>query len=365
MNLQETLAAIEPMDQAIAETIEKGWENRTQYGSYGKLVQMVAQYGAATRQVMPEAPKPCMVIAVGDHGVVEMGVSAYPKEVTQHMTMNYLIPKGAAANALGNYCGAAMEVVDIGIDGDMGDLPGLRKWKVAHGTKNFLYGPAMTKEECTEAIEKGIALVQEKCAQGYNVFLVGEMGISNTTAAALMTAKFAGLTADEATGRGSNISDKRLKVKQKVVHDTLVRHEGISKDDGFEILRCLGGFEFAFITGVILGAAAERAVTVIDGFNTTACALVANSLQPHAMDYVMASHLSAEKAHMRSLKTLGLASYVDLGLCLGEATGGSIQMEMLNLAVEMYRNMDEVDPFPSAKGPQGPRKLQEEGGTHA
>lgn len=334
---EQTIAAIQPKDAAIAAKVESGWQELTMYGNFGKLVPMVAQYAAATRQEIPNIPKPCMIIASADHGVAHLGVSAYPIETTVGMTQNYLIPKGAGANALANYCGADMEVIDVGVAADLSWVPGLRHRKVAWGTKNFVEEPAMTKEEAIQAIEAGIELVNEKMAEGYNVFLVGEMGIANTTSSAVMTAKFAGLTADEATGRGSNISDERLKVKQKVVHDALVKYEYIDKNDGLGILHTVGGFEFACITGILLGAAAGKAMVVIDGFNTTACALVANSLSSYAMDYVMASHLSAEKAHVRALKTLGLEAYVDLGLCLGEASGGSIQMGMLDLAVRMYR----------------------------
>lgn len=265
-----------------------------------------------------------------------MGVSAYPKETTIGMTQNYLIPKGAGANSLANYCGAQMEVIDMGVDADMSWVPGLRSHKLGMGTKNFLEEPAMTREQAIEGIETGIRLVKEKIDEGFNVFLVGEMGISNTTASALMTAKFAGLTAEEATGRGTNISDERLKLKQRIVHDVLEKYKYIPKDDAIGILAAVGGFEFTCIVGVILGAAANHGLVIIDGFNTSACALVAKTLVPHAMDYVMASHLSAEKAAKSSLENLGLEAYVDLGLCLGEASGGSIQMGMLDLAVHMY-----------------------------
>ena len=283
---------------------------------YGRLVNMVAQYGAATNQETLAIPKPCMIIASADHGVADMGVSAYPKETTVGMTQNYLIPKGAGANSLANYCGAQMEVIDMGIDADMSWVPGLRSHKLGMGTKkkNFVEEPAMTREQAIEGIETGIRLVKEKIDEGFNVFLVGEMGISNTTASALMTAKFAGLTAEEATGRGTNISDERLKLKQRIVHDVLEKYKNIPKDDAIGILSSVGGFEFACIVGVILGAAANHGLVIIDGFNTSACALVAKTLVPQVMDYVMASHLSAEKAAKSSLENLGLEAYVDLGL---------------------------------------------------
>ena len=337
--LQETCDAIHSRSKEIEQHIIKNWNDASDSKQYGRLVNMVAQYGAATNQKNVTIPKPCMIIASADHGVADMGVSAYPKETTVGMTQNYLIPKGAGANSLANYCGATMEVIDMGIDADMSWVPGLRSHKLGMGTKNFVEEPAMTREQAIEGIETGIKLVQEKMANGYNVFLVGEMGISNTTASALMTAKFAGLTAEEATGRGTNISDERLKLKQRIVHDVLVKYQDIPEDDAIGILATVGGFEFTCIVGVILGAAAHHGMVIIDGFNTSACALVAKTLVPASMDYVMASHLSAEKAAKSSLQNLGLEAYVDLGLCLGEASGGSVQMGMLDLAVHMYKSV--------------------------
>lgn len=337
--LQENCDAIHSRSKEIEQHIIKNWNDASDSKQYGRLVNMVAQYGAATNQKDVTIPKPCMIIASADHGVADMGVSAYPKETTVGMTQNYLIPKGAGANSLANYCGATMEVIDMGIDADMSWVPGLRSHKLGMGTKNFVEEPAMTREQAMEGIETGIKLVQEKMANGYNVFLVGEMGISNTTASALMTAKFAGLTAEEATGRGTNISDERLKLKQRIVHDVLVKYQDIPKDDAIGILATVGGFEFTCIVGVILGAAAHHGMVIIDGFNTSACALVAKTLVPASMDYVMASHLSAEKAAKSSLQNLGLEAYVDLGLCLGEASGGSVQMGMLDLAVHMYKSV--------------------------
>ena len=334
--LQDTLVQITKRSQAIESKVLEQWSHVGGVDVYGRLVPVVAQYAAATNQEVVTIPKPCMIIASADHGVADMGVSAYPKETTIGMTQNYLIPKGAGANSLANYCGADMEVIDMGVAADMTWVPGLRSHKLGMGTKNFVEEPAMTREQAIDGIEAGIALVTEKINEGYNVFLVGEMGIANTTSSALMTAKFAGLTAEEATGRGSNISDERLKLKQRIVHDVLEKYKDIDKNDGLGILASVGGFEFACIVGIMLGAAAYKALVIIDGFNTSACALVAKSLAPSTMDYVMASHLSAEKAAKSALENLGLEAYVDLGLCLGEASGGSIQMGMLELACHMY-----------------------------
>ena len=192
--LQETCGAITGRNQEIEQHIIDSWNAASSVEQYGRLVNVVAQYGSATNQETLTIPKPCMIIASADHGVADMGVSAYPKETTVGMTQNYLIPKGAGANSLANYCGAPMEVIDMGIDADMSWVPGLRSHKLGMGTKNFVKEPAMTREQAVEGIETGIRLVKEKIDEGFNVFLVGEMGISNTTASALMTAKFAGLT---------------------------------------------------------------------------------------------------------------------------------------------------------------------------
>nr|WP_252894519.1 nicotinate-nucleotide--dimethylbenzimidazole phosphoribosyltransferase [Veillonella denticariosi] len=263
--LQETCSAIKKRNAEIEQHIINRWNAASPVEQYGRLVDIVAQYGgAATNQDSVTVPKPCMIIASADHGVADMGVSAYPKKTTVGMTQNYLIPKGGAggANSLANYCGAQMEVIDMGIDADMSWVPGLRSHKLGMGTKNFVKEPAMTREQAIEGIETGgIRLVEEKIRDGYNVFLVGEMGISNTTASALMTAKFAGLTAEEATGRGTNISDERLKLKQRIVHDVLEKYKDIQKDDAIGILSSVGGFEFACIVGVILGGCGESCVS--------------------------------------------------------------------------------------------------------
>ena len=178
--LQEACGAIVGRNQEIEQHIIDSWNTASPVEQYGRLVNVVAQYGSATNQDTLTVPKPCMIIASADHGVADMGVSAYPKETTVGMTQNYLIPKGAGANSLANYCGAQMEVIDMGIDADMSWVPGLRSHKLGMGTKNFVEEPAMTREQAIEGIEAGIRLVKEKIDEGFNVFLVGEMGISNT-----------------------------------------------------------------------------------------------------------------------------------------------------------------------------------------
>ena len=315
--------------------------NSIQAGQLGELAELVVQAAGISGKTVPDIRKKCMILAAADHGVARQGVSAYPIETTIHMTKNYLIPKGAGANALANYCHADMVVVDVGIAADMSGTPGLIDRKIAWGTKDFTVEPAMTKEQAVQAIETGIEIVEEQIKKGYRVFSVGEMGIGNTTSAAAMVCVFCGLSAEEATGRGTNISDQRLIKKVDIVRKAVALHQP-DKEDGLAVIAALGGFELAALTGVMLGAAANHSLVIIDGFNATAAALGARALCKDVTGYIMASHLSAEKAHQRALKELGLHSYIDLGFRLGEASGASIQMKMLDCAIQIYQDTHPV-----------------------
>ena len=335
--LDDTVARIRPLNKAVMEKVQERWE-RLYFGmgDLGKLKEIVIRYAAVTEEVIPEVPKCCMVVACADHGVYAQKVSAYPQSTTVGMTKGYLVAKGASANAMAHYCGADMIVVDMGINHDMSDVPGILDKKIAWGTKDITRGPAMTKEEAIRSIEVGIEIVEQKVKEGYRVFTVGEMGISNTTSSACMIGAFNHWNAIEVTGRGTNISDERLKHKIEVVQKALDINQA-DPDDGLDVLAKLGGFEFGCMTGVILGAAANRCLTIIDGFNSTASAFVAKKISNVSIQYLMASHLSMEQAHRRSLEKLGLSEYIDLDIRLGEAVGASIQKKILDMALTVYR----------------------------
>ncbi len=304
----------------------------------GELKELLLRYVGITGQLNPEIPKKFTIITCGDHGVAEMNVSAYPQETTAHMTRNYLVSKGAVANAMSNFCGSDMIVVDMGIKAPVEDIPGLIDRKIAHGTANCTKGPAMTRQQAQKAIETGIELVNEYAAKGYRCFLPGEMGIANTTSSAAMVAAFCNLTPEKATGRGTNISDERLAIKIEVVRRALAVNKP-DPTDGLDVMSKLGGFELAAITGIILGAAANRCFVVLDGFNTGSAALAAQALCPQITSYLMASHLAAEPAHAAILDKLGLQPYMDLHFRLGEATGSSIAVNILDCAVKAYQSV--------------------------
>lgn len=335
--LEETLAAIRPLDREAGEQCRSRWNHLCMgTGRLGKMEDMVVQFAGVTGCAMPDIPRRCMVLACADHGVARHNLSAYPISTTVEMTRNYLVSKGAGANAMAAFANADMVVVDMGIQKDMSDVPGLLNRKIAWGTKDMTEGPAMSREEALRAVEAGIEIAEEQIQKGYRVFLLGEMGISNTTSAACILGAFNGWTAAEVTGRGTNISDARLLRKIEVVQQALdVNHP--DPHDGLDVLAKVGGFEFGCLAGVLLGAASHRALTVIDGFNTTAVAYICRALSADSIHYVMASHLSAEQAHHKALHALGLEEYVDLGFRLGEASGASVQMKMLDTALSVYR----------------------------
>ena len=333
--LDETLNEIQPLYQGAMETAGKRWSDLyLGMGNLGKMEDMVTQYIGVTGDTMPDIPKGCMVIACSDHGVYKEGVSAYPQETTVGMTRAYVVAKGASANAMAYYSNMDMVVVDVGINHDMSGTPNLLDRKIAWGTKDIAEGPAMTRGEAIRSIEVGIEIANEKAKEGYKVFTIGEMAISNTTSSACILGAFNHWNAMEVTGRGTNISDERLIHKIEIVQKAMdVNHP----TDGLDVLSKVGGFEFGCLTGVILGAAANHALTIIDGFNTTASAFIAKALYPDVVHYLMASHLSLEQAHKKSLAALGLTEYIDLDFRLGESIGAGIQKKMLDMALSVYK----------------------------
>lgn len=341
--LQETLRKISAPDASISQQVQQRLDSIVQPGSLGDLGRLVSQYAGITAQLQPKAPKTCMVVACADHGVARRGISAYPVETTLHMTANYLVSKGASANAFANFCGADMVVVDVGVAGDLSHVPGLWHRKVAFGTQDFTQGPAMTREQAIQAIEVGIEIVNDRVQEGYTCFSLGEMGIGNTTSSAAIVAAYTELMPEVVTGRGTGISDSRLQVKIDVVRRGLAVNQP-DPSDGLDVLSKLGGFELAALAGVVLGAAANRCAVVIDGLNTTAAAMIAATLQPLCREYLFSSHLSGEPAHRVALERLGLKACVDMGVRLGEAIGASVVVDMLSATTRVLEGLSQACP---------------------
>ena len=335
--LDETVVRIQPPDALAMETVGKVL---TEEKGLGRLRDLLLRYAGVTGQREPEIPKKCTIICCGDHGVAAKGVSAYPKETTVQMTANYLISRGAAANALANFASADLLVVDMGIAADTGNIPGLVNCHVADGTADFTEGPAMTREQAVAAVESGIKIATACAENGYQCFLPGEMGIANTTASAAICAAVCGISPEAATGRGTNISDERMANKISVVRRALERNRP-DPFDGIDVLAKVGGFELGGIAGIILGAAAHRSMVFLDGFNTGAAALIASLIAPGVKDYLVASHLSAERGHGAVLRALGLEPFMDLRLRLGEGCGSSVAAVLLDAGIRAYHALAE------------------------
>ena len=339
--VHDTIRAIEPPDDKAGENMQCALQEKLPRGvGLGALAALLDHYMCATKSTWEhlEKPKKCTLICCADHGVAEMQVSAYPPETTAQMTANYLLAKGAVANALANFARSDLHVADLGIKAPLPPLPSLIDRKIAHGTKNSAKGAAMTREEALRSLAVGIRLAEDFTAEGCHCFLPGEMGISNTTASAAIAACLCRLTPEQATGRGTNISDERLKKKIEVVRQILAVNRP-DASDGIDVLQKVGGFELGCIAGLILGAARRRAVVILDGFNTGAAALVAEALAPAVTGYLLPSHLAAEPAHAAILKKLGLTPYMDMRFRLGEATGSSIVADFLDAAIEAAKSL--------------------------
>ena len=307
---------------------------------FGKLMTALLRYINITGERHPAPPQTSVVISCADHGVAAESVSAYPPETTLNMMCNYLIARGGTANAAANYANANLIVADLGVNTEHTDIPGLLHHSIARGTANMTKGPAMTRVQAIQSIETGIAIANDCASRGDRCILPGEMGISNTTSSAAMVAAFLGLTPEEVTGRGANISDARLAHKVEIVRRSLDVNRP-DPHDGLDVLAKVGGFELGCIAGLILGAAARRMLVILDGANTTSAALVAHALAPNCVHYLLASHSSlTEHSHPHALRHLGLTPMLRLDIRLSEAAGSSIVLRMLGQMLKVWETID-------------------------
>jgi nicotinate-nucleotide--dimethylbenzimidazole phosphoribosyltransferase len=292
-----------------------------------------------TGSARPPVARKAIVTMAGDHGVTAEGVSKYPSEVTGQMVRNF-VAGGAGINALARQAGARVIVVDMGVAADLSDLAAsgaIVSKRVAPGTRNIAAGPAMTRDEATRAVEAGIQLARD-LASTVDVFGTGDMGIGNTTPSTAIVAVLTGAPAEDVTGRGTGIDDGQLAVKVAAVKRALDVNRP-DPSDGLDVLSKVGGFEIGGIAGLILGAAAAHRPVVVDGFISTAAALVAQSLAPPSVDYMIAAHRSAENGHAVMQRRLGKEPLLDLGMRLGEGTGAALAMNIVEAAARILTDV--------------------------
>ena len=336
--LLNTISKIAKIDNSLSEETQKRLDNLTKpQGSLGRLEDLAKQVVEITRIKNPELKHKVMFTMAGDHGVVENGVSAFPKEVTPQMVYNFL-NNGAGINVLARHVGARVVVVDMGVACDFKDNPMLIVKKVNYGTKNMAKAPAMTKGEAIKSIENGIEVFNEELLDGIDIAGTGDMGIGNTSPSSAIVATITGRNVENVTGRGTGIDDKTLASKIVAIKEAL-KVNTPNPTDGIDLLCQVGGFEIGGLTGVILAAAANRVPIVIDGFISGAAALIAYTLEPKVKDYMIAAHCSVESGHKIALEFLGLKPILDLNLRLGEGTGAVLAMNIVEAGVKILNEM--------------------------
>jgi nicotinate-nucleotide--dimethylbenzimidazole phosphoribosyltransferase len=351
--LEATLARIQPIDsESQARAQGRAANLAIPAGSLGRMMSLSVQLAAIQGTLKPAFPRKAVVVMAGDHGVVRQGVSAFPADVTPQMVANFVRGE-AAINALARTAGARVLIVDAGVDADLrasvgdavsADLSavlgsgGVLDRKVRRGAGDITQGPAMSREEAVAALEAGIEVVEALLEEGLDLVATGDMGIGNTTPSSALACVFTGRPPADVTGRGTGIDDRALGTKRRVVEAALAVNRP-DPADPVGVLSAVGGLEIGGIAGVILGGAAAGIPVVVDGFISTAGALVACALAPETRRYLIAGHRSMEPGHRIMQEHLGISPLLDLDLRLGEGTGAALAMPLVDGAAALLREM--------------------------
>ncbi|WP_394203211.1 nicotinate-nucleotide--dimethylbenzimidazole phosphoribosyltransferase [Shewanella waksmanii] len=331
---------IDPIDHQHDEAIQHKIDNKTKpIGALGELENLAMQLA----QILGDPiviRRPKLLVFAGDHGIAASGVSIVPSEVTTQMVVNFL-EGGAAINVFCRQSGFEMEVIDCGIAQQL-DMPGLIDQRLGAGTNPIHRQAAMT----IGAVKQGFALAKSRVAhhhaQGTNLLGFGEMGIGNTSSASAIMAAALNIEVADCVGRGTGIDAATLKRKQHLIEEALRIHE-TSLADPIELLAALGGFEIVQITGAMLAAAELKMVIVVDGFITTAAAIMAVKINPRCRDYMVFAHKSDERGHMLMLEFLQARPLLNLGMRLGEGTGAAMALPVIEAAAGFYNEMASFD----------------------
>lgn len=327
MSVQDLNQITDITNSALHQRLLDKINNKTKpVGSLGRLEALAVQLGLILGTETPRLLAPQMVVCAGDHGLVQQGVSAYPSDVTWQMVENFL-SGGAAVSVLARQHGIGLTVVDCGVNHDFAPRVGLQIRKVAYGTADSLEQAAMSMEQCLQAIQHGRDLL---AALDGNVVLLGEMGIGNTSAASLLMARLSGIDIAACTGAGTGLDATAVHRKTDVLRAVLAKHADATEP--LDVLAAMGGFEIATLVGVVLQAALERRVIVVDGFITSAAVLVATRMAPLVRQRCVYAHCSGERGHRGMLEVLQAQALLDLGLRLGEGSGAALAWPLLQSA---------------------------------
>ena len=327
-------AITEIQDAALSQRLQQALDNKTKpLGSLGRIEALAHRIGCVLGTEKPALHAPQLVVFAADHGLAAHGVSAYPGDVTWQMVENFL-NGGAAVSVLARQHGIGLTVVDCGVNHEFTPREKLLIKKPGQGTDDSLQGPAMTAEQRDIALRNGMALVTDLPG---NALLLGEMGIGNTSAAALLMSRLTGLDIADCTGAGTGLDAAAVQRKVVLLRQVLQHHAQASEP--LEALAAFGGFEIATMVGAIWQAAAERRLIVVDGFIASAAVLVAAAVRPAVLQRCVFAHRSGERGHALMLAHLKADPLLDLGLRLGEGSGAALAWPLMQSACALLCEM--------------------------
>lgn len=331
---EQLIKRIEPADTHwAAKAAERLSSQIRPRGSLGQLEKIAVRLAAMRRTMALDLSRKIIFVMAGDHGVATEGVSAYPQEVTPQMV--YSFTRGwASINVLGRHAGATVRIVDCGVASDMPPEWNVIDGKIGHGTASITKGPAMPREDAEKGMLLGASLVENACAEGFQLFGTGDMGIGNTTPSAAIICALSGRSPEHLTGRGTGIGDETLGKKIAAI-ETALRVNRPDPNDPVGVLAKVGGYEIAGLAGAVLGAAACKVPVICDGLIATAGALLACRIAPPSSDYLFVSHMSVEPGHAAMCSMLALEPILSLGMRLGEGTGSALAMNIVDASAKI------------------------------
>ena len=330
---------IQPVDCSMQAAIQAKIDNLNKpKGSLGRLEELAMQVCLIQQTLEPSLAHPCHLLLGGDHGIEREGVSVSPREVTWQQMINFT-RGGGGVNMFCRQHGFKLRIVDVGVDYDLSHIDGIIDCKIAPGTRNFLYEPAMTEEEFDKAIQVGADLVDDCVEEGCRVLSIGEMGIANTSPSSIWMSLFGNIPLKDCIGAGAGLNSAGISHKYEVLRKAVERF----RTSGCDELRYFGGFEMIAAIGAMLRGAEQRLVVLIDGFIMTACALAAIRLYPASKDYMIFTHCGDESGHKMMLDLVDAKPLLHLGLRLGEGTGALCAFPLVDSAVRMMNEMNNFD----------------------
>src|SRR5665213_3085027 len=330
---------IEPIDDSLAPQLRARIDGKAKpLGSLGRLEDLAVHLGQIWYPLAPHAGRATVFVFAADHGLTAEGVSLYPSSVTGLMVATYLAGR-AGVSALAKASAVEVQVVDAGVDADIPPHPGLIDAKIRRGSRNAAHESALTHKEARECLTRGASIVAAAIDAGTDIVAIGEMGIGNTTSAALLMHRLAPAALADCIGAGAGLDAAGIARKLAVAERVAARSAATAPLD---VLAEFGGYEIAMMAGAVLGSAERRRPVIIDGFIATAAALVAVRLQPAARGYCVFSHRSAERGHTLLLEALDAEPYLDLGLRLGEGTGAVMAVPLLRAAAGILSGMADL-----------------------